>query len=229
MKILIVEDNEPLGALLAQRLEKRGHQVSVTAEAADAHASAKAFQPDLILLEAQLRGGEDWAAARRLKFKGRVGIFVKAAKRGQDLRLDLPTVGVKTVEAAARADGALKPQRVIEEVYRQLQAAGRVTDTILTTGVGQHQMWTAQYYRWQVPRSLITSGGAGTMGFGLPAAIGCKLAAPDKTVIDVDGDGSFLMTGMEFVTAVQYKIGVKVLLINNNFQGMVRQWQDLCA
>ena len=102
-------------------------------------------------------------------------------------------------------------------------------DTILTTGVGQHQMWTAQYYRWQVPRSLITSGGAGTMGFGLPAAIGCKLAAPDKTVIDVDGDGSFLMTGMEFVTAVQYKIGVKVLLINNNFQGMVRQWQDLCA
>ena len=127
----------------------------------------------------------------------------------------------------SRADGALKPQRVIEEVYRQLQAAGRVADTIITTGVGQHQMWTAQYYRWQVPRSLVTSGGAGTMGFGLPAAIGCKLAAPHKTVIDVDGDGSFLMTGMEFVTAVQYKVGVKVLLINNNFQGMVRQWQDL--
>ncbi len=65
------------------------------------------------------------------------------------------------------------------------------------------------------------------MGYGLPAAIGAKLAAPGKTVVDVDGDGSFLMTGMEFVTAVQYKIGVKVLLINNNFQGMVRQWQDL--
>jgi len=127
----------------------------------------------------------------------------------------------------ARAAGALKPQRVIEEMYNQLQAAGRVPDTIITTGVGQHQMWTAQYYRWQVPNSLVTSGGAGTMGFGLPAAIGCKLAAPAKTVIDVDGDGSLLMTGMEFVTAVQYKIGVKVLLINNNFQGMVRQWQDL--
>ena len=127
----------------------------------------------------------------------------------------------------ARAAGALKPQRVIEEMYNQLQAAGRVPDTIITTGVGQHQMWTAQYYRWQTPNSLVTSGGAGTMGFGLPAAIGCKLAAPKKTVIDVDGDGSLLMTGMEFVTAVQYKIGVKVLLINNNFQGMVRQWQDL--
>ena len=127
----------------------------------------------------------------------------------------------------ARGAGALKPQRVIEEMYNQLQAAGRVPNTIITTGVGQHQMWTAQYYRWQTPNSLVTSGGAGTMGFGLPAAIGCKLAAPEKTVIDVDGDGSLLMTGMEFVTAVQYKIGVKVLLINNNFQGMVRQWQDL--
>jgi acetolactate synthase-1/2/3 large subunit len=127
----------------------------------------------------------------------------------------------------ARAEGALKPQRVIQEMYNQLQAAGRVPSTIITTGVGQHQMWTAQYYRWQTPDSLVTSGGAGTMGFGLPAAIGCKLAAPGKTVIDVDGDGSLLMTGMEFVTAVQYKIGVKVLLINNNFQGMVRQWQDL--
>lgn len=126
-----------------------------------------------------------------------------------------------------RHDGVLQPQRIIKEMYDQLQAAGKVRDTIITTGVGQHQMWAAQYYRWQVPRSLVTSGGAGTMGFGLPAAIGAKLAAPGKTVVDVDGDGSFLMTGLEFVTAVQYKIGVKVLIINNNFQGMVRQWQDL--
>lgn len=127
----------------------------------------------------------------------------------------------------SRANGALKPQRVIEEVYRQLQNAGQVPNTVITTGVGQHQMWTAQYYRWQVPRSLVTSGGAGTMGYGVPAAIGAKLAAPHKTVIDIDGDGSFLMTGMELVTAVQYRIGVKILVLNNNFQGMVRQWQDL--
>lgn len=119
---------------------------------------------------------------------------------------------------AARAEGALKPQRVIEEVYNQLQAAGQVPDTIITTGVGQHQMWAAQYYRWQVPRSLVTSGGAGTMGYGLPAAIGAKLAAPNKRVIDIDGDASFLMTGMELVTAVQYRIGVKALILNNNFQ-----------
>ena len=117
----------------------------------------------------------------------------------------------------SRAAAALKPQRVIEEVYRQLAAAGKVGETIITTGVGQHQMWAAQYYRWSAPRSLVTSGGAGTMGFGLPAAIGAKLAAPGHTVIDIDGDGSLLMTGLEFVTAVQYKIGVKVLLINNNF------------
>ena len=127
----------------------------------------------------------------------------------------------------SRANGALKPQRVIEEVYKQLQKAGKVPDTIITTGVGQHQMWTAQYYRWQVPRSLITSGGAGTMGYGVPSAIGAKLASPEKIVIDIDGDGSFLMTGMEMVTAVQYRIGVKILVLNNNFQGMVRQWQDL--
>ena len=128
----------------------------------------------------------------------------------------------------ARANGALKPQRVIEEMYAQVARGGREASTVITTGVGQHQMWVAQHYRWSAPRSLVTSGGAGTMGFGLPAAIGAKLAAGrGATVIDVDGDGSFLMTGMEFVTAVQYRIGVKVLLINNNFQGMVRQWQDL--
>jgi acetolactate synthase-1/2/3 large subunit len=126
-----------------------------------------------------------------------------------------------------RNNGALKPQRVIEELYRQLDAAGRVGDAVITTGVGQHQMWAAQYYRWRTPRSLVTSGGSGTMGFGLPSAIGVKIAQPSKIVVDIDGDGSFLMTGLELVTAVEYRVGVKVLLINNNFQGMVRQWQDL--
>jgi len=119
----------------------------------------------------------------------------------------------------------LKPQQVIEELDRQVKDyKDRV---IITTGVGQHQMWAAQYYRWTHPRSLITSGGLGTMGFGLPAAIGAKVACPEKIVVDIDGDASFSMTGMEMVTAAQYNIGVKVLLLNNEFQGMVRQWQDL--
>jgi thiamine pyrophosphate-dependent acetolactate synthase large subunit-like protein len=118
----------------------------------------------------------------------------------------------------AAHDGALKPQRVVEELYRQVVAAGREADTVITTGVGQHQMFAAQYYRWRYPRSFVTSGGAGTMGYGLPAAIGAKLARPDALVVDVDGDGSFLMTGMEMVTAAQYRVGAKVLLLNNNFQ-----------
>ncbi|KAG0269699.1 Acetolactate synthase, mitochondrial [Linnemannia exigua] len=94
-------------------------------------------------------------------------------------------------------------------------------------GVAQHQMWAAQYFRWRQPRSLVTSGGLGTMGFGLPAAIGAKVGKPDHIVIDIDGDASFCMTGMELATAAQYNIGVKVLILNNDFQGMVKQWQDL--
>lgn len=127
----------------------------------------------------------------------------------------------------AGADGALKPQRVVEELYAAVVEAGAEHRTIITTGVGQHQMFAAQYFRWRRPRSFVTSGGAGTMGFGLPAAIGAKLARPSALVVDVDGDGSFLMTGLEMVTAVQYRVGARVLLLNNNFQGMVRQWQDL--
>ncbi|KIY70422.1 acetolactate synthase [Cylindrobasidium torrendii FP15055 ss-10] len=119
----------------------------------------------------------------------------------------------------------MKPQEVIEEL--DAQTATKKDDVIIATGVGQHQMWAAQFYRWTVPRSMITSGGLGTMGFGLPAAIGAKVAAPEKIVIDVDGDASFSMTAMELATASQYNIGVKTLLLNNEFQGMVLQWQDL--
>ncbi|KAI0797493.1 acetolactate synthase [Abortiporus biennis] len=122
--------------------------------------------------------------------------------------------------------GALmKPQEVVEELDRQ--TADKKDDVIVTTGVGQHQMWAAQHYRWRHPRTMITSGGLGTMGFGLPSAIGAKVAAPKKIVVDIDGDASFSMTAMELATASQYNIGVKTIILNNEFQGMVSQWQDL--
>ncbi|TYJ55967.1 acetolactate synthase, mitochondrial [Cryptococcus floricola] len=120
----------------------------------------------------------------------------------------------------------LKPQEVVQELNRQAEAIGK-EKFVISTGVGQHQMWACQYYRWTEPRSWVSSGGLGTMGFGLPSAIGAKVAAPEKYVIDIDGDASFSMTAMELQTANQFNIGVKVLLFNNEFQGMVEQWQDL--
>jgi acetolactate synthase-1/2/3 large subunit len=115
-----------------------------------------------------------------------------------------------------------KPQYVIEEINRQTKS-----DAIITTGVGQHQMWAAQFYRWRHPRQMITSGGLGTMGFGVPAAMGAQLGAPGKTVIDIDGDGSYLMTCYELATIAEYNIPVKIVILNNDFQGMIKQWQDL--
>ncbi|KAK8864319.1 acetolactate synthase, mitochondrial [Kwoniella newhampshirensis] len=120
----------------------------------------------------------------------------------------------------------LKPQEIVQELDRQAEAMGK-DKFIIATGVGQHQMWACQYYRWTEPRSWISSGGLGTMGFGVPSAIGAKVAAPEKIVIDIDGDASFSMTAMELATASQFNIGVKILLLNNEFQGMVEQWQDL--
>jgi acetolactate synthase-1/2/3 large subunit len=115
-----------------------------------------------------------------------------------------------------------KPQYVIEEIHRQSNG-----EAIITTGVGQHQMWAAQFYRWRFPRQMITSGGLGTMGYGLPSALGAALGAPGKTVIDIDGDASFLMTCYELATLAEYNIPVKVAILNNDFQGMIKQWQDL--
>ena len=116
----------------------------------------------------------------------------------------------------------IKPQYVVEQLCRL--TSGKA---IITTGVGQNQMWTAQFYRFSRPRQFISSGGLGTMGYGLPAAIGAQAAEPDAVVIDIDGDSSFNMTMTELATAVQYKLAVKVCILNNGYMGMVRQWQEL--
>jgi len=121
--------------------------------------------------------------------------------------------------------GRLQGPAVIQEMNKQLEHCKE--KVLITTGVGQHQMWAAQYYRWRHPRTFVTSGGLGTMGFGLPSCVGVKVARPDHIVINIDGDASFQMTAMEMATAAHYNIGVKVLLLNNEFQGMVKQWQDL--
>jgi acetolactate synthase I/II/III large subunit len=121
-----------------------------------------------------------------------------------------------------RNASTIKPQYVVEELSR------RATDhTIVTTGVGQHQMFAAQFYKFSRPRQLITSGGLGTMGFGLPAAIGTQIARPEATVIDIDGDHSFNMTMAELSTAVQHELPIKVCIFNNGYMGMIRQWQEL--
>ncbi|CEH13880.1 acetolactate synthase [Ceraceosorus bombacis] len=118
-----------------------------------------------------------------------------------------------------------KPQEVIEELDRAIEP--RKEKTIISTGVGQHQMWAAQHIRWRHPRSWVSSGGLGTMGFGVPSSVGAKVARPDCTVVCVDGDASFSMTAMELATANEFNVGVKILVLNNEFQGMVLQWQDL--
>jgi acetolactate synthase I/II/III large subunit len=123
------------------------------------------------------------------------------------------------------SNGLIKPQTVMETL-------STLTDpikdkTVITTGVGQHQMWAAQFFRWRYPRTMITSGGLGTMGYGLPACIGAKVARPDALVIDIDGDASFSMTLTELSTAAEFNIGVKIIVLNNEEQGMVTQWQSL--
>ena len=119
-------------------------------------------------------------------------------------------------------DEAIKPQYVIEQL--QELTGG---EAIITTEVGQHQMWTAQFYHFNHPRHLLTSGGLGTMGYGLPAAIGAQLACPGKTVIDIAGDGSIQMNIQELATAKENNAPVKIAILNNNYLGMVRQWQEL--
>ncbi len=180
-----------------------------------------------------------------------IHIDIDPASISKNVKVDVPVVGdaqqilgelVKLVEPNPRTDwleqieqwkkkyplkydtqsNTIKPQYVIETLGRLADG-----DAVITTGVGQHQMWAAQFFNYTTPRQFITSGGLGTMGFGLPAAIGAQIARPDKIVIDIDGDSSFSMTLVELATIAQYKLPIKIALISNTFQGMVRQWQEL--
>jgi acetolactate synthase-1/2/3 large subunit len=155
-----------------------------------------------------------------------------------DLAVDLRTAGAPQTEPWLRQLEAwreefplrygrgelLKPQTVLETLQRL--TAGR-DDVVFTTGVGQHQMWAMQYLRCDVPRSFITSGGLGTMGYGIPAAIGAKAARPDATVVCVDGDGCFQMTSQELATAVLEDLPIVTVIVNNGYLGMVQQWQTM--
>ncbi|KAJ5903973.1 acetolactate synthase [Penicillium tannophilum] len=123
-----------------------------------------------------------------------------------------------------REDSVALPQEVILEISRQTSLVEN--PTFITTGVGQHQMWAAKYYQWRYPRSLATSGSLGTMGFGLPAAIGAQIVLPDHIVIDVDGDASFCMTMEELLTASQHNTPIKVIILNNEKEGMITQLQE---
>jgi acetolactate synthase-1/2/3 large subunit len=117
----------------------------------------------------------------------------------------------------------IKPQHAIKTLYEHTKDK----DAYITTEVGQHQMWAAQHYKFSKPNRWMTSGGLGTMGYGLPAAIGVQVAHPDKLVIDIAGEASVLMTMQEMSTAVQYRLPIKIFIVNNQYMGMVRQWQEL--
>ncbi len=123
-------------------------------------------------------------------------------------------------------DGHLYAAHVIHDIWREAVASGREKETIIVTDVGQHQMWEAQYFKHESPRSLVTSGGLGTMGFALPAAIGAKAACPEKDVWVIAGDGGFQMTASELSTIMQEGLAINIAVINNGFLGMVRQWQE---
>jgi acetolactate synthase-1/2/3 large subunit len=118
---------------------------------------------------------------------------------------------------------AIKPQYAVERLYELTKDA----DTYITTEVGQHQMWAAQYYRFEDPNRWMTSGGLGTMGYGIPAAVGVQVAHPKSLVIDIAGEASVQMTMQEISTAVQYRLPIKIFILNNEYMGMVRQWQEL--
>lgn len=147
---------------------------------------------------------------------------VKITKKSRKTWLDQIEKWKNTTPLRYEQKDVIKPQYIVEKLYELTKGKA-----IITTEVGQNQMWAAQYYHFDRPNCFITSGGLGCMGFGLPAAIGAQVACPDRLVVDVAGDGSIQMNIQELATAVQYKLPVKVVILNNGYLGMVRQWQEL--
>ena len=121
------------------------------------------------------------------------------------------------------SDKIIKPQHAVQRLYELTKKQ----DTFITTEVGQHQMWAAQHYKFNEPNRWMTSGGLGTMGYGLPAAVGVQVAHPEKLVVDIAGEASILMNIQEISTAIQYNLPIKIFILNNQYMGMVRQWQEL--
>ncbi len=147
---------------------------------------------------------------------------LEQVRSGRDTWLDQVNKWKSECPMAYCESGTIKPQCVIETLYKITQG-----NAIVATEVGQNQMWTAQFFPFDRPNTLLTSGGLGTMGYGFPAAIGAQVAFPDKLVVDIAGDGSIQMNIQELATAVNYKLPVKVIILNNGYLGMVRQWQEL--
>ena len=132
-------------------------------------------------------------------------------------------LAIKRLLGFINSEKTIKPQHAVQRLYELTKKQ----DTFITTEVGQHQMWAAQHYKFNKPNRWMTSGGLGTMGYGLPAAVGVQIAHPDKLVIDIAGEASVLMTMQEMSTAVQYNLPIKIFVLNNQYMGMVRQWQEL--
>ncbi|MFC1571323.1 thiamine pyrophosphate-dependent enzyme [Candidatus Margulisiibacteriota bacterium] len=147
---------------------------------------------------------------------------VKVEKGKHDAWLKQIDEWKKKYPLSYKKDDILRPQYVVEMIYEVSKG-----EAIITTEVGQNQMWAAQYYKYGKPRTFVSSGGLGTMGYGFPAAIGAQFGHPDAIVVDIAGDGSIQMNIQELATAVCHKLPIKIAVLNNSFLGMVRQWQEL--
>ncbi|MDA8032802.1 MAG: biosynthetic-type acetolactate synthase large subunit [Actinomycetota bacterium] len=178
------------------------------------HADARAALEALTAALRRLGGSELPGASRR-----RLGPWMGQLNEWKER---FPLTYEREGDGAAPAAGTVKPQQVVEELRRLTP-----DDTVLVSGVGQHQMWAAQFWQFRHPRQWVNSGGLGTMGFAVPAAVGAKVGRPDAMVWAVDGDGCFQMTAQELVTASAERIPVKVAILNNAYLGMVRQWQHM--